>query len=236
MTFYLSAFFIGLAGSVHCLGMCGPLSLALPFSGTNKGFGFVFKALAYHISRITGYGILGLGVGILSHGMQLTGLQPVFSILAGIILLFLGFFGIIPEVNSLSKIPLIRKIHQKVNRKISHILSNPHWSAPCILGLLNALLPCGMIYIALGTGLSSGNMTEAALYLMFFGIGTLPLLLLSGIFGQYISLNMRRKWQKAIPIMFLFTGILLINKGVNMELPQNFNFWDWGLEHNSCDN
>ena len=229
MIFYFSAFLIGLAGSVHCVGMCGPLALAIPGASKDKGFTFFLRTIAYQISRISGYGVLGLIVGFFSQGMQFTGVQPYFSLLSGILLLFLGFFGIIPEVNAFSKYPIIQHFQVKINRIIGTVMTNEHFSTPFVLGFLNAMLPCGMIYIALGTGLSSGNMSEAALYLISFGLGTLPLMFMVSLSGQFLSLQMRRSWQKAIPIIFMISGIILIYKGINIDLPVDYNFWEWGL-------
>jgi len=229
MIFYFSAFLIGLAGSVHCVGMCGPLALAIPGASKDKGFTFFLRTIAYQISRISGYGVLGLIVGFFSQGMQFTGVQPYFSLLSGILLLFLGFFGIIPEVNAFSKYPIIQHFQVKINRIIGTVMTNEHFSTPFVLGFLNAMLPCGMIYIALGTGLSSGNMSEAALYLISFGLGTLPLMFMVSLSGQFLSLQMRRSWQKAIPIIFMISGIILIYKGMNIDLPVDYNFWEWGL-------
>lgn len=229
MIFYFSAFLIGLAGSVHCVGMCGPLALAIPGASKDKGFTFFLRTIAYQISRISGYGVLGLIVGFFSQGMQFTGVQPYFSLLSGILLLFLGFFGIIPEVNAFSKYPIIQHFQVKINRIIGTVMTNEHFSTPFVLGFLNAMLPCGMIYIALGTGLSSGNMSEAALYLISFGLGTLPLMFMVSLSGQFLSLQMRRSWQKAIPIIFMISGIILIYKGMNIALPVDYNFWEWGL-------
>lgn len=229
MIFYFSAFLIGLAGSVHCVGMCGPLALAIPGASKDKGFTFFLRTIAYQISRISGYGVLGLIVGLFSQGMQFTGVQPYFSLLSGILLLFLGFFGIIPEVNAFSKYPIIQHFQVKINRIIGTVMTNEHFSTPFVLGFLNAMLPCGMIYIALGTGLSSGNMSEAALYLISFGLGTLPLMFMVSLSGQFLSLQMRRSWQKTIPIIFMISGIILIYKGMNIDLPVDYNFWEWGL-------
>ena len=229
MIFYFSAFLIGLAGSVHCVGMCGPLALAIPGASKDKGFTFFLRTIAYQISRISGYGVLGLIVGLFSQGMQFTGVQPYFSLLSGILLLFLGFFGIIPEVNAFSKYPIIQHFQVKINRIIGTVMTNEHFSTPFVLGFLNAMLPCGMIYIALGTGLSSGNMSEAALYLISFGLGTLPLMFMVSLSGQFLSLQMRRSWQKTIPIIFMISGIILIYKGMNIALPVDYNFWEWGL-------
>jgi len=229
MIFYFSAFLIGLAGSVHCVGMCGPLALAIPGASKDKGFTFFLRTIAYQISRISGYGVLGLIVGFFSQGMQFTGVQPYFSLLSGILLLFLGFFGIIPEVNAFSKYPIIQHFKVKINRIIGTVMTNEHFSTPFVLGFLNAMLPCGMIYIALGTGLSSGNMSEAALYLISFGLGTLPLMFMVSLSGQFLSLQMRRSWQKTIPIIFMISGIILIYKGMNIDLPVDYNFWEWGL-------
>ena len=230
MIFYLSAFLIGLAGSVHCVGMCGPLALAIPAAGNSTGYSLLFRSIAYQSSRIIGYGVLGLVVGILSQSMQFTGLQPYFSILSGIFLLFLGFFGIIPDVNSFSRYPVIHNLQLKIHRIMAKAMSNNHFSTPFVLGFMNALLPCGMIYIALGTGLSSGNISKASLYLMSFGLGTLPLMFMVSLFGQFMSLQMRRNWQKAIPFIFMISGIILIYKGMNIDLPIDFNFWEWGME------
>lgn len=234
MMFLLSAFFIGLAGSVHCVGMCGPFALAVPNIGKTKSSNFFFRAFSYQFSRILGYGFLGLIVGVLSKGMQFTGFQPIFSVSSGIFMLFLGFFGITPELNSFSKIPILNRFQSNLNRWMGKIMSVNPVGAPFLLGFLNALLPCGMIYVALGTGLSSGSVSEASLYLMSFGLGTLPLMLSLSIFGQYISIQMRRKWQKTIPIFFIITGILLINKGLNTELPNHYKFWEWGIQENNC--
>jgi sulfite exporter TauE/SafE len=210
--------------------MCGPLALAIPGASKDKGFTFFLRTIAYQISRISGYGVLGLIVGFFSQGMQFTGVQPYFSLLSGILLLFLGFFGIIPEVNAFSKYPIIQHFQVKINRIIGTVMTNEHFSTPFVLGFLNAMLPCGMIYIALGTGLSSGNMSEAALYLISFGLGTLPLMFMVSLSGQLLSLQMRRSWQKTIPIIFMISGIILIYKGMNIDLPVDYNFWEWGLE------
>jgi sulfite exporter TauE/SafE len=209
--------------------MCGPLALAIPGASKDKGFTFFLRTIAYQISRISGYGVLGLIVGFFSQGMQFTGVQPYFSLLSGILLLFLGFFGIIPEVNAFSKYPIIQHFQVKINRIIGTVMTNEHFSTPFVLGFLNAMLPCGMIYIALGTGLSSGNMSEAALYLISFGLGTLPLMFMVSLSGQLLSLQMRRSWQKTIPIIFMISGIILIYKGMNIDLPVDYNFWEWGL-------
>ena len=230
MIFYLSAFLIGLAGSVHCVGMCGPLALAIPAAGNSTGYSLLFRSIAYQSSRIIGYGVLGLVVGIISQSMQFTGLQPYFSILSGISLLFLGFFGIIPDVNSFSRYPVIHNIQIKIHRIMAKAMSNNHFSTPFVLGFMNAFLPCGMIYIALGTGLSSGNISEASLYLLSFGLGTLPLMFMVSLFGPFMSLQMRRNWQKAIPFIFMISGIILIYKGMNIDLPVDYNFWEWGVE------
>ena len=147
MIFYLSAFLIGLAGSVHCVGMCGPLALAIPAAGNSTGYSLLFRSIAYQSSRIIGYGVLGLVVGILSQSMQFTGLQPYFSILSGISLLFLGFFGIIPDVNSFSRYPVIHNIQIKIHQIMAKAMSNNHFSTPFVLGFMNAFLPCGMIYM-----------------------------------------------------------------------------------------
>ncbi|MFN9378687.1 MAG: sulfite exporter TauE/SafE family protein, partial [Bacteroidota bacterium] len=124
---------------------------------------------------------------------------------------------------------VIHNIQIKIQRIMAKAMSNNNFCTPFILGFMNSHLPCGIRYISLGTGLSSGNISEASLYLMSFGLGTLPLMFMVSLFGQFMSLQMRRNWQKAIPFIFMISGIILIYKGMNIDLPIDFNFWEGGL-------
>src|SRR5476651_1937523 len=90
MNDYAIAFFIGLFGSVHCVGMCGPLALAVPSLQT-KGWLIVADKVSYNIGRVVTYSILGLLLGFLGKQLWLLGLQQAVSIISGLLIIMAGF-------------------------------------------------------------------------------------------------------------------------------------------------
>jgi len=97
-------------------------------------------------------------------------------------------------------------------------------------GLLNGLLPCGMVYIALIASLALQSPIEGALYMMFFGIGTIPMLIGVMLTGKMLSLPIRSKLTNAMPYVAMFIGILFIVRGLGLGIhyvsPKLPNFGD----------
>ena len=211
-----AAFMLGLVGSLHCVGMCGPIVLALPLTSKEKGT-IIFQSTLYHLGRITTYTIMGLLLGVIGWGITLAGYQKWISIGLGLLLLISAFSAVSLEQKIFSggwpsRILNRIKFLLKQNLSISSTLS------AFKIGLLNGILPCGMVYIALAGALVFGDIYISGLYMLSFGIGTIPLMLAVMIFGK-LNWRITRKFQKYAPILIAAFGLLLIYRGVAVDLP-----------------
>jgi sulfite exporter TauE/SafE len=204
---------LGLVGSLHCAGMCGPLALALPGSG-RLTCGFVAGRLAYNLGRIITYCLLGILFGLLGRTLVLAGIQRWVSIALGTILL-LGLF-------SSRKLALRGPISALVNglkARMGHLLAHRSFSSLLLLGSLNGLLPCGLVYVACAGAVASGGLNSGIQYMAGFGLGTVPMMLGIGISGRLIPVQLRLQLRKAIPISVFVLASLLILRGLGLGIP-----------------
>ena len=217
-----TAFTLGLFGSLHCLGMCGPIAMTLPL--TNKEKRSVFKqSLIYNLGRVSSYTFLGLIMGLLGWGVYIAGYQKSLSVILGAVLILASFFTVSLE-SQLFRIGFINKVFEKIKSTMSTLMYVNANSNAYKIGLVNGVLPCGMVYIALAGALTSGGLIEGAVYMTLFGLGTLPMMMGIMLFSNF-NKNFILKFRKWIPlIMFLF-GLLLIKRGLALEIPLDFSFW-----------
>lgn len=215
MTADYLAFFMGLLGSLHCVAMCGPLLLALPSVGENQWVK-AKNRLIYQIGRILTYGVLGLIIGFISIGVSMQGWQQGLSIGTGILLLLTGGFTFFAD-----QFPSFAKFQRKlVSPLISQMgfwMNRP--GGNFMTGVLNGVLPCGMVYMALATALNVGSALNGARFMILFGLGTLPLLLLTGIAGNFIKAKIPFKLSTWLPFLFLIMGLWFILRGANLDIP-----------------
>lgn len=201
----LPAFALGLVSSLHCVGMCGPLVAALPVQGLSA----VRRRLAlfgYHFGRIGVYTVMGVIAGLVGRGVRLAGFQQVFSISLGVVILVVVFGRWKVGVPGLSS--LVGKLWRSELRMKF-----------LVLGMANGLLPCGMVYLALAGAVSSSGAGEAAGFMVFFGLGTLPLLLGVSYFTRYIGVAARGRVRKVLPFVVASMGVLLILRGMGLGIP-----------------
>lgn len=228
-------FFMGLLGSVHCIGMCGPLVMALPILHLNT----VQKLTAtflYHIGKITMYGILGIFIGIFGKQIPFYNVQQHLSMVIGILMLtyVLWVFYVHPKRKlGLLKIDWIQK---PIYAALSKLLKQNRVGAFLFIGFLNGLLPCGMIYLALGSAWANQSVLQSGFFMVLFGIGTLPALLLVAFGGQLMSIAFRKRLQKALPYMLFSMGVLLILRGMNLGIPFISPIMDNGASTVVCHN
>lgn len=215
----IAAFLLGFLGSLHCAGMCGPIALALPKRGISKQAA-IHDRLLYNLGRVTMYGLLGLVVGSLGHGLLLMGFQSYVSILMGVIFILFGLLAVNLDT-VLLKIPLIQKWFSLTGQLLSSYLK--HQPAFFVVGMLNGLLPCGLVYSALLGAIATGDILLAISFMMIFGIGTFPMMLAASLGGHLIDINLRQKIKKAYPVFFVAVGIFLIVRGNPTEI---LNFSD----------
>lgn len=185
----LGAFATGLAGSAHCLGMCGGIGVTLGLSG--KKF-----LPAYHGGRLLSYSLLGLFLGAVlpASGLQAGSVWP--RILAAVFMLATAA-GLLLDRRPMAFLERpARHLWKPVAALTRHFIPTRTASDALILGLLWGFLPCGLIYSAFALALSSAHPLPAALIMLIFGIGTLPAMLAAGIFGGALApwLKRSRVW------------------------------------------
>lgn len=208
-----TAFILGLVGSLHCAGMCGPLALALPATGhTTAGF-FAGRA-AYNLGRIFTYCALGVVFGLVGRTLLLAGIQRWVSIGLGVALLA----GLLTSRKLALWRPLTALVEQLKSR-MSALLRRRSWTALAALGLLNGLLPCGLVYVACAGATTTGGVLSGAQYMAAFGAGTVPLMLAIGLSGKLIPFPLRLKLRKAIPVSICLLAALLILRGMGLGIP-----------------
>jgi sulfite exporter TauE/SafE len=216
MSILLSALLLGLMGSFHCLGMCGPIAFILPVDRQNKAK-MSLQTLLYHLGRMTAYGLIGLLFGFLGKGIALGGFQQKVSLIMGIIMVVLAF---VPATKVLRLKPLAgwNKFVYYVKNSLGAYLKNKSTGGFYIIGFFNGLLPCGLVYIALVGAMATGDAFLGALYMIVFGLGTAPMMTLAIYLGNFVSVSIRNKINKMIPYAVVLVGILFILRGLNLDI------------------
>jgi hypothetical protein len=209
----LTAIVLGLVGSLHCAGMCGPLALALPAAGTS-GPGFLSGRLAYNLGRILTYCLLGVVFGLVGKTLVVAGVQRWVSIGLGLMLL-IGLF-------SSRKLALWRPVTSFVEglkSRMGSLLRRRSFSSRLSLGLFNGLLPCGLVYVACAGAVATGGLLSGLAYMAGFGLGTVPMMLGIGLSGHLFPIALRLQLRKAIPLSVFLLASLLILRGLGLGIP-----------------
>jgi sulfite exporter TauE/SafE len=213
----ITALTIGLIGSLHCAGMCGPIAIALPLARENW-LRKISGGLLYNFGRILTYGVLGGLFGLLGRGIKLAGLQQWASIAIGIIMIVSVLFPFIFREKILID-DLFSGYARRLTGGFRKLFSRESLPSLFIIGLLNGLLPCGLVYVALAGAINTNDVVMGVAFMMMFGIGTTPMLLGISIMGNMISLRLKRKLSKVIPIFIVMLGLLFILRGMSLGIP-----------------
>jgi uncharacterized protein len=214
----ISGFILGTVGSLHCIGMCGPLSLAIPVQHLST-FKKITSLLLYQFGRIITYTIIGLATGIGGNVIYLAGYQQLFSAVAGAMLVVFALFYFLGKTKTF-KLLILRKFYTTVQQLIIKILASvKKWYSYVLLGMANGLLPCGMVYIALAATLSFTTIGHSAIFMAGFGAGTLPAMMLVAIVGHQLKPKFRLYFKQLVPFVIFFFGIILVLRGMNLNIP-----------------
>ena len=213
----ISGFTLGAAGSLHCVGMCGPLSMALPVHHLTPLQKFLSLFL-YQCGRIITYAAMGLLFGLAGRRIYITGYQQWFSIGMGALVLASALVYFIRRRSFHLLLP--GRLYGMVQSVIVRLLKSSTGPAGFVaLGMANGLLPCGMVYIALATTLSLPGVSESVGFMAMFGAGTLPAMMLVAYASQVIRMEARMMLRKATPFFVMTMGLLLILRGLNLGIP-----------------
>lgn len=212
-----SAFIVGLLGSFHCLGMCGPVAFALPLKRESKWQAFTGKML-YNTGRISTYALLGLLIGTFGQSLTFATSQQKLSLAIG---LFILIFFILPSqfTRQLNLFSPIATFTSGIKQQFRSYFLQKSNKALFILGVLNGLLPCGLIYVALAGALAMGNSLNGMAYMALFGLGTLPMMLTASMAGSFISVQWRAKLTKVVPVFTVVMAFLFILRGLDLGIP-----------------
>ena len=213
----LPALILGFATGFHCVGMCGPIALSMGFS-QRQALKFYLSNLTYQLGRISTYMLLGLVLGLLGEGISFAGFQQTLALLAGILIIITGIMQIFGH-DLAHKVPAANKILLKVKIKLGQLLGQSSYRSRYSIGLLNGLLPCGMVYVALTAALGTGDYLESSLYMGFFGLGTLPFMFAVVLFGQLIQDGFRQKILKVMPYFLIVLGLIMVMRSMQLGIP-----------------
>jgi sulfite exporter TauE/SafE len=212
-----AAFLIGLVGSLHCIGMCGPIAIALPVPDSSN-LSFFTGRILYNLGRVVTYSFLGAILGLLGGRIALAGAQQVVSIILGVVIIIAVF---LPQKykNYFAQHPVIQKLAHPLKENIGLLFKRGTFSAMFLIGILNGFLPCGLVYVALAGAIASGDAISGAAVMILFGLGTVPAMFAASVFGKFINIGIRTKIRKAVPILAILLGVIFILRGMNLGIP-----------------
>ena len=210
-----TALVFGFFSSFHCAGMCGPIALAVS-NLKSEGSPVVGKIL-YNLGRMYTYALLGLIFGFVGKGLSMAGLQQGVSIVSGILIIIFILIPRIPLKIS-AKLGLSKGVFF-IKKSFSWFLQRRSLSAMFFTGVVNGLLPCGMVYMALAASISLASPVNSGLYLTLFGLGTFPVMLTITLTGSLLNLRFKSLMNKTIPYLTVMVGILFILRGMSLGIP-----------------
>ncbi|HSF52806.1 MAG TPA: sulfite exporter TauE/SafE family protein [Algoriphagus sp.] len=209
-----TALVLGFLGSFHCIGMCGPIAMAV---GGKGGKAFLFNKIIYNLGRSLTYAGLGLIVGSIGFSLSLAGIQQGISVAMGLLIVLFSLSY--KKADRFLAIPALSGAVNWIKSRLSQYLKSGSKLAFFSTGLVNGLLPCGMVYMALVVAIGMQSPFLGASYMFFFGLGTIPMLLGLMVSGSLLPVIRRKQFQKAIPYLGILIGILMVFRGLGLGIP-----------------
>lgn len=216
-----SAFLLGLAGSLHCIGMCGPIALMIP---TGNGEKIKTSLFLYHFGKLITYIIIGAIFGLIVAFIYNFNIQSILTVFSGIVILLFAF---IPKI--LTKIEhkgyKIFNGILKFKSRLAKSLNKNKVEYSFYIGFLNGFIPCGMVYSAAIIALSQKTFMNSVVYMVFFGLGTIPLMILFYYTANKVRSKLSKYTTQIRMWSFIIIGVFLIWRGLNSygeEIPKNY--------------
>ena len=210
------AFILGLISSFHCIGMCGPITFALPLQSlsSNKK---LYGILLYNAGRVSAYSLLGLVFGLTGREFFMGGWQQIFSIVLGAAVLIILLINLITRKTV--GLHFLNTFQIKLQQFMAAYIRRQQLYGVYMIGFANGFLPCGMVYLAIAGALGTGSIQGGFFFMLLFGLGTIPLMLSVTWFGFVINMTVRNTVRKITPFFIALVGILLILRGLNLNIP-----------------
>lgn len=206
-----TALLLGLGGGLHCAGMCGPLVLGLPGPSTP---GAARRRVIYQAGRLATYLLLGASAGALGHSLALFGVERWVSLGAGLAIAAGIAWGRFSGGGRWWSLRLAR-LRQLLLPRL-----NPGSAvAFATYGALNGLLPCGLVYVACAAAAATGGLWSGANYMLWFGLGTVPILLGISLSHRAMPASLRFRLRSLSPLSVALVAGMLILRGLALGIP-----------------
>lgn len=215
MTFYLTALTLGLFGSLHCAGMCGPIALMLPANKSVVAKAALSKLL-YNAGRAVSYMVIGVLFGILGSAIAISGYQKQLSIISGIIILLIVLFSATQKLQ-IKFSGIIARWTMPLRLTMKKLFTQQSPISHFSIGLINGFLPCGLVYLAAAGSVSAGSVGGSVLYMALFAMGTFPVMLLMTFSTSMLKGTWRKWYSKAAPAVTVALAVFLIYRGTQMK-------------------
>lgn len=212
-----TGFIIGLLGSIHCVGMCGPIALALPI-GTESKIQLLLSRILYNLGRTVTYTLFGALFGLFGERLALVGLQQNLSIVLGSIILL---YVLMPKKlkAKLAETKPYKMVTNMVKSSFAKLTKSGSSSSLFVFGIINGFLPCGFVYVAVAGAVSTGSILNGTIFMALFGLGTTPIMLATSMLGKFLNTNIKKRINKLIPIFAAILAIVFILRGLNLGIP-----------------
>lgn len=197
----------GILGSFHCIGMCGALALSLPQSN-------IKQIVAYNGGRILTYAVLGILFGGVGKGISLAFFQQYLAVAMGGVMILLAVFR-----KQVEKLLAVNSFTSSLKGFFKSFLGKKDVFSVLMVGILNGLLPCGLVYVALAGAIAMADVWKGAAYMALFGVGTSPALIALMFSPRVLSSRSRRWFSEHVSTFALFVGVLVILRGLNLGIP-----------------
>ncbi len=210
-------FLIGFLGSFHCVGMCGPIALALPI-GKGSNTQLVISRILYNLGRVVTYTFFGAVFGLFGKGIALAGLQRYASIALGVSILI---YYLMPSKfkGKLSVTKPYLLASGFVKKSFKTLTKNGSPQTLFLFGIVNGFLPCGFVYVALAGAITTGDFISGAAFMALFGLGTAPIMFATSLVGKFVTNGIRSKINKLIPVFAIILAIIFILRGLSLGIP-----------------
>lgn len=216
MTAIISGFLLGFLGSLHCIGMCGPIVLALP-QNENKLL-LVINRLLYNLGRVVTYSFMGLVLGLLGGQIKLAGLQEIASIATGVIIILVVLTPSKIKA-ALNGIKPVSRFNELIKKGFSRLFKMKSLTGLFLIGIINGFLPCGFVYVALAGAITQADLASSILFMAFFGVGTIPVMFVASIATSFIKIKSGFQVRKLIPVLAVILAIIFILRGLSLGIP-----------------
>lgn len=213
----IAGFVLGMAGSMHCAGMCGPLVAALP-TPEHRSASFMAGRIAYNVGRVSTYAILGAVVGLGGSALSMAIHGMTVSVVSGVLMIMLASAQLLLHWS----VPVPAQVHrllQPTRKRLATLMQHHSVAAMAGVGMLNGLLPCGMVTAALVGAAGAGSALNAAGFMTAFGMGTAPMMTALAVGLPMATGRWKNRFRTAAPIVALLLGVVITVRGMGLGIP-----------------